>query len=133
MNKKIPIKKGIVINKNKKLSLNTHYYDGSLKFDKNQCKSALNFIQIIEEIKKDIINNKKKKEIMRTLQLLVVDRRNNFDTHNKINVEDLLPYIWEIIKKYDQTAKNVFYEQLIDITTKGPCAQGRVTRLMQFL
>jgi hypothetical protein len=117
-------------NQNNKL-LQTHYYDGKLKYTK--INNLQNFNDTINDIKIYIKGHHNESRILITLNLLSNDRKNNIDNINKINVEDLLPHVWQKVKDYDTETINVFYEQLIDIVQYGSCAQGRTTRLIQFL
>lgn len=125
-------------------SINTHDYDKKLtkiitthkKISKHEFKL---FINILNEINNYINNDKKinlklKINAQKTIHLLANDRCKNYDNLNKINVEILLPIIWNKIKNINNlTIYYLFIEQLSDIYTSGSCAQGRTTRLIQFL
>ena len=129
----------------KKLSINTHDYDGHLKDyyktlvlnDNNEYES---FEKVLDLIFADLKNLRSKypqfqnssNRVLASLQLLESDRKNNYDPINDIRVEDLLPRVWKKVS-VDESIRFVFYEQIIDILEKGSCSQGRVTRLIQFL
>lgn len=120
------------------LSTNTHFYDGKLKelvkhldgdapvdFD----ETIADIAQDSEDLEHPYINN-----VTKCLELFKRDKTGNKDNANNITVENLLPIVWDNVKKnYDDSGKIIFYEQLSDIVTSGPCAQGRTTRLIQFL
>lgn len=121
---------------NSKTSINTHDYDTLLKdkykhyvkIDDEELELPIYFEDIITEIKENTNN----KNAIRSCDLMLKDRKNNYDDKNEINVEDLLPRTWRFIKHYDDLAKECFYEQLGDISLKGSCSQGRITRIFQF-
>lgn len=125
-------------------TLDTHDYDTRLKkvittkkeITENEFKI---FVKCLTEIN-DFLNQDKflkvssKINAQKTINLLLNDRKNNYDEKNKINVELLLPMIWNKVKDYNElTIYDIFVEQLNDIIISGPCAQGRTTRLIQLL
>jgi hypothetical protein len=125
-------------------TLDTHDYDTRLKkvittkkeITENEFKI---FVKCLTEIN-DFFNQDKflkvssKINAQKTINLLLNDRKNNYDEKNKINVELLLPMIWNKVKDYNElTIYDIFVEQLNDIIISGPCAQGRTTRLIQLL
>ena len=127
-----------------KLTSNTHDYDTRLTKILNTKKNVTNneynlFINCLKEINNFInhdksIDIKLKMNAQKTIHLLANDRNNNYDELNKINVELLLPIIWNKIKQINElTIYDLLVEQLSDIITSGPCSQGRTTRLIQFL
>lgn len=67
----------------------------------------------------------------RAIRILRTQRRSNFDSRNDIDVEELLPILWNQVKDKNDL-HGIFYEQVCDITG-GSCSQGRSTRLFQFL
>lgn len=128
---------------NKKTSINTHDYDGSLteeyqkylEIDNEKLKKPMSFQKTIEKIlneSKKLEDNTLRRNVNKSCNLMLKDRQNNYDNINKINVEDLLPRTWRFISFYDDFAKECFFEQLADIITSGSCSQGRVTRVYQF-
>ena len=116
--------------------LNTHYYDGQLKALKGLIKKVdLTFNDCLNEIKSESekLNDKTiKNNIAKVNAVLIADRKGNYDPINDIKLEELLPYIWSVIKNYEQSYKNVFFEQFSDILN-GSCPQGRITRMWQFI
>ncbi|AYV78063.1 MAG: hypothetical protein Edafosvirus4_47 [Edafosvirus sp.] len=119
------------------MSTDTHYYDGKLKeqvkiiIEKiSDCDKPLNeIIQNIVELSQNLKYNRHN-EVVRSLQLFMNDKRNNYDSTNDITIEQLLPKLWCHIEKWDDGAKKIFLEQIADIN-HGSCSQGRNTRLIQ--
>jgi hypothetical protein len=125
-------------------SCNTHDYDGQLREKWFQMRSmlidrylpqCLSFDETIKEIEqwldKKYFNVKRIGRARRSIKILTSQRRGNFDSRNDIDVEELLPILWDKVKNQDDL-HDTFYEQLCDITG-GSCSQGRSTRLFQFL
>ncbi|CAF1161909.1 unnamed protein product [Rotaria sp. Silwood1] len=125
-------------------SCNTHDYDGKLRqkwFEirpmliSNYLPHCLSFDDTIKDIEKWLdkkyFNVKRIGRARRSLNILVSSRNRNFDSRNEIDVEELLPILWDKVKN-QQDIHDTFYEQLCDITG-GSCSQGRSTRLFQFL
>ena len=126
-----------------RLSNQTHDYDTKLEIpyreylelDNKELIEPEPFEQVIEEIKQCILSldrNRYKKHMLGTINLLLGENSGNYDDKNKINVRDLLPRTWRFVKLYDNSGLECFLEQLADITSSGPCSQGRVTRIFQF-
>jgi hypothetical protein len=119
-----------------KLSIDTHAYDGKLvdivKTIKEKFNSDVTFEESINDIVKlcDEINYSRKLEVHLCLRLFINDKNSNHDNTNQVNVEDILPRLWTIVKKWDKDGKEVVLEQLADVV-HGSCAQGRTTRLIQ--
>ena len=125
-------------------SCNTHAYDGKLR-DKwfeirpmlierylPNCLSFDETIKQIEEwLEKKYYNVKRIGRARRAMRILTSQRKSNFDSRNDIDVEELLPILWDKVKNQEDI-HDTFYEQLCDITG-GSCSQGRSTRLFQFL
>jgi hypothetical protein len=125
-------------------SCNTHAYDGKLR-DKwfeirpmliekylPNCLSFDETIKQIEEwLEKKYYNVKRIGRARRSIKILTSQRKSNFDSRNEIDVEELLPILWDKVKNQEDI-HDTFYEQLCDITG-GSCSQGRSTRLFQFL
>jgi hypothetical protein len=125
-------------------SWNTHDYDGKLRDKWFQMRpmliekylpNCLSFDDTIKEIEqwlnKKYYNVKRIGRARRSIDILTSQRRSNFDSRNDIDVEELLPILWNQVKNQEDI-HNTFYEQLCDITG-GSCSQGRSTRLFQFL
>ncbi|CAF0958933.1 unnamed protein product [Didymodactylos carnosus] len=125
-------------------SVHTHDYDGELRqkwFEirpmllEKHLPESLPFQDTLEDIRSWLnskyTNVKRFKRAHRSVQILETQRHVNFDNKNEINVEELLPILWSIVKK-NPDLYDTFYEQLCDITG-GSCSQGRSTRLFQFL
>jgi hypothetical protein len=116
--------------------LNTHSYDGKLielaKYIINNFEAVLSFDDTIKEMILSINNTnyKKKEDVVKVLNLLNNDRKNNTDNTNKISVEELLPRLWEVIRDNSEKENEYVYEQLADILN-GTCPQGRCTRIIQ--
>lgn len=127
-----------------KTTLETHDYDTRLskvlttKKDISKKEFEI-FIKCLKDINKFLNEDKflkvdSKINAQKTIHLLANDRKNNYDDKNKINVELLLPIIWNKIKNYnDLTLYDIFVEQMSDIIISGPCSQGRTTRMIQLL
>ena len=127
-----------------KITLETHDYDTRLtkiiKTKKEISEKEFKiFINCLKEIN-NFLNLDKNLEIylkinaQKSINLLANDRKNNYDDKNKINVELLLPVIWNKIKNYNNISLySVFVEQIADIIINGPCSQGRTTRIIQLL
>jgi len=125
-------------------SCNTHDYDGKLRekwFEMRpiliekylpNCLSFEDTIKQIEEwLDKKYFNVKRIGRARRSIRILTSQRKSNFDSRNDIDVEELLPILWDKVKNQEDI-HDTFYEQLCDITG-GSCSQGRSTRLFQFL
>jgi hypothetical protein len=122
-------------------SWNTHDYDGDKWFQmrpmlvEKYLPNCLSFDDTIKEIEqwlnKKYYNVKRIGRARRSIDILTSQRRSNFDSRNDIDVEELLPILWNQVKNQEDI-HNTFYEQLCDITG-GSCSQGRSTRLFQFL
>ena len=117
----------------------THFYDTKLKdvwnnYINNNPDCPISFKTSIKETIKASIDLPKveKKEIDTVLKLLSDQLKDNYDKKNQIKVSDLYPRVWIKVREFDPDGKKIFYEQLRDIL-KGKCAQGRTTRLIQFL
>ena len=145
-------RKGLKQNVNKQKWENTHFYDGKIKdqykkyreYDEKNCTSfnhvhlLSNFNTVLDEISQFILNyngvnsTKLKKDAMKTIQLFKNQDKQNYDPKNHIHVNDILPRVWRFIKnEKDELLIQIFLEQIADISTKGPCSQGRTTRLYQ--
>ena len=125
------------------ISIDTHAYDTQIKDlyknyikdDKENLIQPKNFKITLTEIYNVIISfpyDNILHNALQTLNLIASDIKNNYDNLNNINFEELLPHTWRFIKYYDRTGIYLFLEQLSEIITNGPCAQGRVTRVFQF-
>ncbi|CAF1454796.1 unnamed protein product [Adineta steineri] len=125
-------------------SCNTHDYDGKLRekwFEirsiliKEYLPNCLSFDDTIKEMEqwldKKYSNVKRIGRARRSIKILTTQRQSNFDSKNDIDVEELLPILWNKVKNQEDI-HDTFYEQLCDITG-GSCSQGRSTRLFQFL
>lgn len=115
--------------------LNTHYYDGEFRKFQSLIKNVdQSFVDCLNEIKVESFNvddESIKKNVLKVIDILLINRQANYDPINDIHMEDLLPYVWSQIKNFDQSGKNVFFEQFADILS-GSCPQGRITRIWQF-
>jgi hypothetical protein len=114
---------------------NTHTYDGKL-IDKAILIKELPFDMtldnVITEIKESAINNKYSRvdELVGILDLFKASPNSNYDTTNKISVEEILPRLWKIAKSWDLSELVLLYEQIADVVN-GSCPEGRCIRLMQ--
>lgn len=106
----------------------THFYDGKWKeiYQKIKQRYTTNvpFKKICDEI---VIKYPQTREI---INLLLIDRKGNYDHINQLTVEEILPLTWQYVKNTE--LETLFIEQLLDIKN-GPCAQGRTTRIFQLL
>jgi hypothetical protein len=103
------------------LSTNTHTYDGHI-FPRDFKKSTKTFDATLSEIRMTTNDPR----ILMTIELLDRDRKNNYDAKNNMNVQDILPTVWE------KGPQDLVLEQLADIQD-GFCPQGRVARLYQLI
>jgi hypothetical protein len=124
--------------------LNTHHYDGKLMTRFNDLKKSLleSEVMTLDQTKKELIDNLKANrvklkispaemaKILNMINQLTQNQPRNYDSRNEIHVHELLPLVWHIVKKYDNSGQQIFYRQILEIY-KGPCAQGRTTRLLQ--
>ena len=127
-----------IIGVDMKLTLNTHHYDYKLRhyvrklLDKSTAK--LTFEETIESIKKISLELRycRSCDVNRSLDLMLLDRRGNYDSTNDVNAEEILVKVWANVESWDNTGKVLFLEQIADIN-HGSCSQGRATRLLQLL
>lgn len=118
----------------------THFYDGKFKdkykkmilIDNRELLKSETFESSIRFITKISQNNSLKRNINRTINLFLNDKKNNYDPTSGIKIEDLLPLITRFIKHYDISGQEIFLEQISDIIKMGSCCQGRINRLVQF-
>ncbi len=68
----------------------------------------------------------------RTVHLLQTDLTGNQDQSNRIDVQELLPQVVDLILDSSEGVHQEFLLALADITEHGPCAQGRTSRLLNF-
>lgn len=114
--------------------IDTHFYDGSLKFistdptAKARYHSAL--AEILQETNK-LLDRDSCSRIRNVLNIVHPGDKHNYDPSNNIDFEELLPAIWDKVRTMDTAEKMLFLEQFSDID-RGSCAQGRTTRIMQF-
>jgi hypothetical protein len=130
----------IIVMQESQLDLNTHKYDGPIGLlyhrliidDMNETTFAFeDCLQQIEQwLNESLITEKT--NISRSIHLLKNDKQNNYDPINKINVEELLPRVINIVKNYDSSGRDLFLTVLGEIVELGPCPQGRTTRLLNF-
>jgi hypothetical protein len=119
-----------------KLTLNTHDYDGKLRELANylleKYSAEVTFDESINEIRQftQEVNYHRKGEVFRCLEIFISDKNNNYDNTNNVRIENILPKLWSIIRKWEKDGKLVLLEQLAD-TIHGSCSQGRNTRLLQ--
>lgn len=125
-------------------SCRTHDYDGKLREQWFQMRPMLiekylpdcsSFDQTVNEIEEWIerkyFNVPRVGRARRAIRILRTQRQSNFDRRNDIDVEELLPILWNQVKDKEDL-HGTFYEQVCDITG-GSCSQGRSTRLFQFI
>ena len=119
------------------MECNPHEYAGKLKelatrVKKEGEKIKEKFEEIVGKMEEEIMKSKyeKKEEAKKALELFKNDRNGNKDLTNNITVEEIIPILWEKTKEWDETGKNVIFEQLADIILSGACPQGRCTRLL---
>ena len=125
-------------------SCNTHDYDGKLREKWFEMRpmlletclpTCLSFEKTLNELEQWLERKysqaKRIGRARRSMRILTSERRSNFDARNEIDVEELLPILWDKVKNQEDI-HDTFYEQLCDITG-GSCSQGRSTRLFQFL
>ena len=125
-----------------KLSLETHSYDGYLGplyhsiIKNNLTGQLLSFGQCLDLmdgwINDSKLNSHQKNLPKRVIELFKRDqnKNGNYDEKNQIHVEDLLPHVINIVKDFDNSAKECFLITFGEIILLGSCPQGRVTRLL---
>lgn len=140
----VKLHESVVIMQSKPLDLNTHSYDGSIGLlynqlvekDKNENEKLLSFeesINLIKEwLKESKLEQTFKDKTQRTIDLLLTDKNGNYDSANKIHVEELLPRVVNIVSLFETSGKDCFLQSLSEITELGSCSQGRTTRLLGF-
>lgn len=122
-----------------KLSINTHDYDYKLRDiaqkikedNKNITMTYKEALELTLVMNEQINNNNG--IVIKTINMF--NDKKNYDPTNCISVEELLPIIVDKINKCtdNKDLKKIYLEQLSDIYTRGSCAQGRCTRLLQLL
>jgi hypothetical protein len=133
--------------KKKGLSANVHGYERKLESGykekkRNDTFEYCDFNDAMTQIEKiisefpfddDEEHENMKRRALKTALLLRKDKeqKRNQDRTNNINIEDVMPRVLEVIKRYDNSGKMTFIEQMADVS-KGSCSQGRVVRLVQF-
>lgn len=119
--------------------LDTHYYDGKLKnrFAALQQKVTSHvsldicWREIKELIDARLRRNRHSVAMMIWNRLKAdLESASNFDQRSGIRVEDVLPLVWTLVREWDDSGKDAFLEQWVDIKG-GMCPQGRVARLLQ--
>lgn len=121
------------------LTSDTHHYDGKLQglikeiFDKIPIENP-NMENIYNQIRELSLSLKftRHNQVIQALGLFENDKQNNYDPTNKVSVEDILPRLWIIVEKWEDSAKLIFLEQIADVVN-GSCSQGRTTRLFQLI
>lgn len=125
--------------------LNTHTYDGQLKYVKLYLKKYYDLIDNVEiddlKIKINdgyqflLENNKFDNTSNLTFQTLFnsIGTGANYDSTNDINADHLLYFcVYEILEKKDNDFVDLFIIQLNEMQS-GMCPQGRTHRLIQIL
>lgn len=120
--------------------LNTHYYDGKLNARFNSLKNSNNnevvSLAVCWKEIKDLIKSRLQKKRLEVALMIWkkmksdVGRKANFDQKSRLRVRNVLPLVWTLVRKWDDSGKDLFLEQWIDIKG-GMCPQGRIARLMQ--
>jgi len=114
-------------------STDTHFYDGKLSAVNlpsrlSERELTLNIFKLVHLNK----NHDYIPQVSKTLNLFLRDRARNFDASDGVHLSQLLPnIIAHIEKSTDKDDTNYIWEQIADITSSGPCAQGRIKRLIQ--
>lgn len=119
------------------LHLETHKYDGTIGQIYHQLPthtSTLSFEQSIALIEQWLATSAitDQHHINRAIDLIKHDRAGNYDPINRINVEDLLPKVVEIVRHFESSGIDLFLQNLGEISELGSCPQGRITRLLSF-
>jgi len=122
--------------------LNTHSYDfvvGSFYHQLIKNDPAQNLISFEESIKQiekwlDESQIPNKQYTVTAINLLKNDLSGNYDERNNIHVEELLPRVIDVVKDFDQSAREGFLTVLGEIVAPGggACSQGRTTRLLSY-
>lgn len=103
---------------------NTHFYDGKLTTPLSLPQLSLQ--QCLEEITLAGVGNA---TALQALTLFVDEAAT--DDLNNLNISTVLRVSWQCVR--DTELIPLYLEQLSDIVTSGSCAQGRTTRLVQFI
>ena len=118
------------------LSLDTHAYDGSLggiyeDAVRRDTKASLSFEDAVRKVHGYIVASRepkgKKLAAMATIRLLLGDDPSNWDPKNGIQAKELFSHLMA----HDMD-KDLLIDILAEIKQKGPCVQGRTTRLLQY-
>lgn len=118
------------------LSLDTHAYDGSLgeiyrDVVRRDPKSGLSFEDAVRRVHEYIAASRepkcKKLAAMAAIRLLLGDDSSNWDSKNRIQAKELFSYIMA-----HDIDGDLLIDILAEIKLKGPCVQGRTTRLLQY-
>jgi hypothetical protein len=124
--------------------LETHGYDGKWKtecirvFNKMRRIPLPSFDACIQEISScitmDKCDPKIKKHAYQTLTMMKDSPSENYDGRNGVSASDLLRMVWYFVRTDTSLSQwRMFLEQMSDISSSGPCPQGRSTRLFQLL
>ena len=122
------------------MSLDTHFYDTKLKpyaqkIIKNQDTNRNEFMYCISEMRRklDLSTNTSgiRGYVLQTLDLLERNYTQNVDPSDNLDSSFLFIKIFD--KIYKEPANDLYYifEQLADVSSSGPCLQGRSKRLFQ--
>lgn len=120
--------------------LDTHFYDTKIrpyaqKIISNQDTNRNEFMYCIDGMRRklDMASNTRdiRTYVIQTLNLLEQNYGQNVDSSDNLNSSFLLIKIFD--KIYKEPANDLYYifEQLADVSSSGPCLQGRSKRLFQ--
>jgi len=111
--------------------VNVHSFDGTLgeHFSPSQSYTKEQKITLFTQLKSRLVNNIATRMIDICSQDLDTDK--NIDTSNNIDSSDILAEICKKLENNSVIDLSFIEEQLIDISTLGPCPEGRTTRFLQ--
>ena len=101
--------------------LNTHSYDGKIKYEEPR-------VEYDKEIFNQFLSRLKDGNAIRMANC-ILSKNGNLDRSNNIDAMNIL--MWIISRELNDDVFAVLEEQLSDAMTKGPCPEGRTTRLFQ--
>lgn len=113
----------------------THSYDGLIG-DIYRSWQMMELVPVkeksFEETTREISEHKLcTSKCIKYIELMRTDRKNNYDSKNKLNAEKLLSTAWEMVKGNEDYVRELVIQ--IEDISNGTCSQGRTTRLFQII
>ncbi len=120
---------------NRKLSLNTHHYDGKLVFkEEEEGVEAFELLSLEDALEKavslaELHCHRRQVRFAKNTLFLLASEAGNYDSSNGLEATLLFRHI---MSREDLDGP-LLCDVLIEITKGGSCPQGRTTRLLQLL